>query len=87
MKTNIEKKIIIKVLGSGCKKCMTLENNVKDALLELELPCNIEHITELSDIVAYGVMSTPALVINDEVVSTNTILSKKDIIKLIKVYF
>jgi small redox-active disulfide protein 2 len=60
--------MIIKILGSGCPKCQKLEENAKKAVEELGLKdVQIEHIYEIDKIVEYGVMSTPALVINEEV--------------------
>lgn len=65
----------IKVLGSGCIKCNQLEHNVQQALQELQLDIAIEHVTDFSEIALYGVMSTPALVVNNEVVSYGKVLS------------
>jgi len=60
--------MIIKILGSGCPKCQKLEENAKKAVEELGLKdVQIEHIYEIDKIVEYGVMSTPAIVINEEV--------------------
>ena len=59
----------IKVLGSGCAKCATLEKNVKEALDELGQEMSIEHITDFTEIASYGIMSTPALVIDEKVVT------------------
>ena len=60
---------MIKILGSGCKKCETLEKNTVEAADELKLNLSIEHVRDFGEIVKYGVMSTPALVINEKVVS------------------
>lgn len=73
----------IKVLGSGCAKCQTLEENTKLALQELGQLQEIEHITDFSDIASYGVMSTPALVIDGQVVSFGKVLSKDDVIQIL----
>ena len=69
----------IKVLGSGCKKCESLETNVKHALYELGIEMVVEHVSDFEQIAAYGVMSTPALVYNGEVVSFGKVLSKDEI--------
>lgn len=69
----------IKVLGSGCKKCETLETNVKHALYEMGVEIPVEHISDFAQIAAYGVMSTPALVYNNEVVSFGKVLSKEEV--------
>lgn len=69
----------IKILGSGCKKCEKLEESVKQAVIELNLDLTIEHITDFSQIASYGVMSTPALVLNGEVVSFGKVLSVDEV--------
>ena len=51
----------VKVLGSGCVKCKTLENATREALVELGMDTTIDHVTDFSQIAAYGVMTTPAL--------------------------
>lgn len=57
----------IKILGTGCPNCIRLEKNVIKALKMLEIDASIEKVTEISDILSYGVMSTPALVVNEKV--------------------
>lgn len=70
----------IKVLGSGCPSCIKLESNVKEAVKDLDIKdVTIEHVTEIDKIVEYGVMSTPALVINKEVKSTGRIPETEEI--------
>src|SRR5574344_1985501 len=56
----------IKVLGSGCKNCHTLHQNVIDALAEMNLAVNLEYVTDLQKIMEAGVMSMPALMVNGE---------------------
>ena len=73
----------IKVLGTGCPSCIKLEKNVKTAVEQLELEASIEKVTDMKDILGYGVMGTPALVVDEKVVSTGKVLSPKDVIKLI----
>jgi len=68
----------IKVLGTGCSKCNELESNVKKALEELGMNTNIEHVTDFIQIAAYGVMSTPALVVDGKVVSYGKVLNKDE---------
>ena len=58
----------IKILGTGCVNCKNLETLTRDALTELGLDVEIEKVTDPGEIVSWGVMSTPALVIDDEVV-------------------
>ena len=57
----------IKVLGTGCPNCKRLEKNVYEALVELNAQAEVEKVTEFKDIMSYGVMSTPALVVNGKV--------------------
>lgn len=54
----------IKVLGPGCKNCTTLEANTKKALKELNIEATVEKVTDMKEIMGYGVMSTPALVVD-----------------------
>ena len=75
---------VIKVLGSGCAKCYALEASTAEALKELGMDTPIEHITDFALIAAYGVMSTPALVVNGKVVSFGKALKKDDVIKILQ---
>lgn len=68
----------VKVLGPGCKKCVAMEKTVTAALAELGSTEPVAHVTEFPDIVAYGVMTTPALVVDEEVVSVGKALSVAD---------
>jgi small redox-active disulfide protein 2 len=54
----------IKVLGPGCKNCTNLEANTKKALKELNIEATVEKVTDMKEIMSYGVMSTPALVVD-----------------------
>lgn len=71
--------MIIKILGSGCKKCVQLEKNTQEALEELKLQASVEKLTDFIEIAKYGVMQTPALVIDEKVVAVGKVLSSKDI--------
>lgn len=73
-----------KVLGSGCKKCLELEKNTIEALDELGLKDGVQHVYDFKEIAKYGVMSTPALVIDDKVVSYGKVINKEEISKLLK---
>jgi small redox-active disulfide protein 2 len=57
----------IKILGTGCARCQRLEKVVRQAVYELGLDATVEKVAELTDIMAYGIMSTPGLVIDGEV--------------------
>ena len=58
----------VKILGSGCRNCQNLEANTAEALHQLGIDVTIDHVTDEVEIIGYGVMSTPALVIDDEVI-------------------
>lgn len=74
----------IKILGSGCNKCKTLTENTQAALTRLGLEADIIKITDFAEIAVHGVMSTPALAINDKVVSMGKVLSSSEIEKLLR---
>ncbi len=69
----------IKILGSGCAKCMELERATRAALSELKLDYEVEHIADFAQIASYGVMSTPALVLNGKVVSYGKVLTTEEV--------
>lgn len=69
----------IKILGSGCKSCQTLEANVRSAVKELELKADIEKVTDFEEISKFNVMKTPALVIDEKVVSFGKVNSIDEI--------
>ncbi|WP_105614572.1 thioredoxin family protein [Vallitalea okinawensis] len=73
--------MVIKVLGSGCSACKKLEANVKEAVNELDLNVRIEKVEDIKDIVAYGVMKTPALVVDEQVKVMGRIPKVKEIKK------
>jgi small redox-active disulfide protein 2 len=74
----------LKVLGSGCAKCNQLEQAALQALEELKMNATVEHVTDYAKIASYGVMSTPALVINEVLISSGKVLSVKQIVELIQ---
>jgi small redox-active disulfide protein 2 len=74
----------IKVLGSGCPKCNALEAAVKEALDQLGMDEAIEHVKDYAEMAKYGVMSTPALVIDGKVVSVGKVLKKDEVVKLLE---
>ncbi len=76
--------MIIKVLGSGCKNCIALKENTEAALKETGIEAEILKVENMKDIVSYGVMQTPALVIDEKVVSYGKVLKPKDIIKVLE---
>jgi small redox-active disulfide protein 2 len=74
----------IKILGSGCPNCNKLEANAKQAATNLGIAATFTKITNFNEMMAYGIMSTPALVIDNKVVSIGRVLSVQEIEKLIK---
>ena len=74
----------IKILGSGCKKCVALANNARDAVQNAGLSAEIEKVTDIVEIAGFGIMSTPGLVIDGKVVSTGKVLSTAEISALLK---
>ena len=73
----------VKVLGSGCAKCNALEAATKAALEQLSMDTTIEHVTDFAKIAAYGVMSTPALVVDGKVVSYGKVLKTDEIVNIL----
>lgn len=73
----------IKVLGTGCASCHELYENAKIAVKSMGLSVEVEYITELQKVMEYGVMSMPALVVNEKVVSMGKVLKSIDIEKLL----
>ncbi len=74
----------IKVLGTGCPNCKRLEKNVYEALDELKVKADVEKVTEVKDIMSYGVMSTPALVIDGKVVFSGQVPMVSKLVEIIK---
>ena len=73
----------VKILGSGCAKCNELEKAAQEALEELGMDMDIEHVTDFTQIAAYGVMTTPALVVNGKVVSYGKVLKTEEVVNLL----
>ena len=74
----------IKVLGAGCKSCHEQFENVKAAVKSLGMSAEVEYITDMEKVMEYGVMSMPAIAINDKVVSYGKVLKAADVEKLIR---
>jgi small redox-active disulfide protein 2 len=75
--------MVIKILGSGCPNCVKLEANAKKAVEELGVESVIEKITDMGLIIGYGVMSTPALVIDEQIMTYGVIPSVAEIKEMI----
>lgn len=74
----------IKILGSGCPNCKTLEANARKAVAELGAQAEIVKVTEIDKIIEYGVMSTPAIVVDGEVKAYGRIPDSEEIKKWVK---
>lgn len=71
------------ILGGGCAKCNALEAATLEALKELGMDTAIRHVKDYAQIAAYGVMSTPALVVDGKVLSSGRVLPREEIVRLI----
>jgi small redox-active disulfide protein 2 len=74
----------VKILGVGCPKCKTLEAMVKNVAVQHDIPCEIQKVTDLSQIMSYGVMMTPGLVINEQLKSTGAIPGDAQILQWLR---
>lgn len=74
----------IKVLGAGCKSCHEQYENAQAAAKAMGLSVEVEYITDMQKVMEYGVMSMPAIVVNDKVVSAGKVLKAKDVENLIR---
>ncbi len=71
--------MVIKILGTGCPKCRKLEENTVAALKQTGIEAEIRKVTDVDEIMKYGVMMTPALVVNEDVKSFGKVLSVEKI--------
>lgn len=74
----------IEILGTGCPKCKMLEENARKAVAETGIMAEIKKVTEIDKIIEYGVMSTPALVIDGEVKASGKVADVAEIKKWLK---
>ncbi len=75
--------MIVKVLGSGCKNCVNLERTAREAIDDLGLDATVEKVTDYPTIAGYGVMSTPALVVDEKVVSSGRVPTRGEVRELL----
>jgi small redox-active disulfide protein 2 len=75
--------MIIKVLGPGCRNCMNLERVTRQAIDELALDATVEKVTDYPTIVGYGVMSTPALVVDEQLITSGRVPSLAEVRQLL----
>ena len=76
----------IKVLGSGCKNCHALLESTKEAVKAMGLDIEVGYVTDMEEITKYGVMSMPALVVNEKVASMGKVLKAAEVEKLLRKY-
>jgi len=76
--------MLIKILGSGCAKCNRLEQLTREATAELGVDANFEHVTQMEHIMAYPIMTTPALVVDEQVKCSGRIPSKDELLSWLK---
>lgn len=76
----------IKVLGAGCKSCHDQYQNVINAVAEMGIATDVQYITDMEVVMGYGVMSMPAIVVNEKVAAYGKVLKTKEVIELLKGY-
>lgn len=74
----------VKILGGGCAKCNALEAATKEALQQLGMDTTIDHVKDFAQIAAYGVMTTPALVVDGKVVAFGKVLKTDEVVKILQ---
>ena len=73
----------IKVLGGGCRSCEALLDAVKEVVAKKNIDADVEYITDMEKIMGYGIMSMPALMVDDKLISSGRVLKAKEIEKLL----
>lgn len=73
----------IKILGTGCPNCKRLESVARAAVLEMGVEATLIKVTDFNDIMAYDIISTPGLVLDEKVVSSGRIPSKAEVVSLL----
>lgn len=76
--------MVVKVLGTGCKKCTTLQEKVQTIINQNNIEATVEKVTDINDIMNYGIMMTPGLVIDEKVVCVGTIPKDEQILTWLK---
>jgi small redox-active disulfide protein 2 len=73
----------IKILGPGCARCHQLEKTTREVVKELGIDATVEEIKDMRQIIAYNILTTPGLVINEQVVSSGKLPAKAEVTQLI----
>ena len=76
--------VSVKILGTGCKKCQTLEAKVRDLVAVNRIDAAVEKVTDIQEMVRYGIMMTPGLIINEKVKSFGIIPKDDQLINWLK---
>lgn len=76
--------VSVKVLGTGCKKCQNLENKVRELVASNNIDAIVEKVTDIQEMVNYGIMMTPGLIINEKVKSFGIIPKDDQILNWLK---
>jgi small redox-active disulfide protein 2 len=75
---------VIKVLGTGCPKCQSMTNVVKEVVSENNIDATVEKVEDIMEIMQYNVLSTPVLVVDEEIKIKGRVPSKDEVIELLK---
>ncbi len=78
--------VTIKILGAGCPKCKRLEQEIKEALADSQLAYEVIKVTDYADMMSYGIMSTPGLVMNEALLMVGRIPKRQQIIEWVEQY-
>ena len=78
--------MVIKVLGSGCRNCKKLLENVNEAVASLKLNCEVQYVTDFAEISKYNILKTPGLIFDEKIVSYGKVPSKEEVMVLLKDY-
>ena len=76
--------VSVKVLGTGCKKCQNLENKVRELVSSNNIDATVEKVTDIQEMVNYGIMMTPGLIINEKVKSFGIIPKDDQLLSWLK---
>lgn len=74
----------VKILGAGCKACHEQYENAKQAVKDMRLDLEVEYITDMQKVMGYGVMSMPAIVVNEKVVARGKVLKVNEVVDLLR---
>ncbi len=75
---------VIKILGTGCPKCITMTSIVKDVVAENDIDATVEKVEDIAEIIKFNIMTTPALVIDDVITIKGRVPSKSEVLELLQ---